>query len=168
MTTSTSVFMSRPKKGQKNGTFTRRTLGAKDLKHGMHTQLDFESNMSVCLSVCPSVCLSVCLSVCHLLQGASAYREIGNGFGHLSLTSLRMYLDVFVVCSNHNEAWWLLMHEIEPPTPQEILGKNQPYRQGSATVFIKFLPKTILRYPSSTFENLNLLGPRVWEEMANK
>ena len=37
-------FMSGPKKG-KNVTLTRQTLGETDLKHGMHTLLDFGSNM---------------------------------------------------------------------------------------------------------------------------
>ena len=43
MTTPISVFMSGPKKA-KNGTLARQTLGATDLKHGMHTQIDFGSN----------------------------------------------------------------------------------------------------------------------------
>ena len=44
MTTPISVIMPGPKKA-KNGTLTRQTLGATDLIHGMHTQLDFWSNM---------------------------------------------------------------------------------------------------------------------------
>ena len=38
------VLMSGPKK-VKNGTWARQALGATDVKHGMHTQLDFGSNM---------------------------------------------------------------------------------------------------------------------------
>ena len=45
MTTPISVFMSGPKKA-KNGTFARQIFGSTDLKHGMHKQLDFQSNMA--------------------------------------------------------------------------------------------------------------------------
>ena len=47
MTTPISALMSgqkRPKKA-KNGTLTRQILGVTDLKHGMHAQLNFGSNM---------------------------------------------------------------------------------------------------------------------------
>ena len=50
MTTPFSVFMSGPKKA-KNGTLA---LGATDLIHAMHTQLDFRTNMGGILPGCVS------------------------------------------------------------------------------------------------------------------
>ena len=44
MTTPISVFMSCQKQA-KNYTLAKQTLGAIDLIHGMHTQIDFGSNM---------------------------------------------------------------------------------------------------------------------------
>ena len=44
MTTPISVFMSGPKKA-KHGTLARQTFYGTDLKHGIHTQLDLESDM---------------------------------------------------------------------------------------------------------------------------
>ena len=44
MTTPISVFMSGLKKAE-NGTLAIQTLRATDLIHGMHTQVDFGSNM---------------------------------------------------------------------------------------------------------------------------
>ena len=39
------LFQCKAPKKAKNGTLTRQILGATNLKHGMHTQLDFGSNM---------------------------------------------------------------------------------------------------------------------------
>ena len=44
MVTPISVFMSGQKKA-KNGTLARQILGETELIHGIHTQLDFRSNM---------------------------------------------------------------------------------------------------------------------------